>query len=219
MPIWHGSYGNSKGKGNSTAKSNTRFKEDWICGLCTGANWASNWRCGNCKVDKGRCKPTRWTAWKDVGVGASPTYSKAQRDQEEREAATLKELAVLRESLRKLKEGVGLNEEDSNPNAGKGRINEINKEAAAIIQKEKDLDAVPESMRVELCVESARKNLRMQRDVLVGSKKEHRTCEDQEVCADNHEVKMQKYLDEATKEGARLDEAFAKIQEEQFKQQ
>ena len=81
--------------------------------------------------------------------------SKAQKDKEEREAATLKELAELRESLRKLKEGVGHNDEDGNTNAGKGRINEINKEVAAIIQKEKDLDAVPESMRVELCVGSA----------------------------------------------------------------
>ena len=142
MSYWHGSYGNSKTKGCTSdankAKSNTRFKDDWICGLCQNVNWAINWKCGSCKIEKGKCRPTRWTAWKD----GPPTRSK----KEEGENATRKELADLKEAMRKLKEGLGQASEEDNEGPGRSPLNELNREVAVTYQKEKDLDAVPESM-------------------------------------------------------------------------
>ena len=75
--------------------------------------------------------------------------SKAEKDRDEL-AAKNKELAGTKESLRKLKEGNDRKDSDGSTEAGKSRISEINKEVAAITHKEKDMQAVPESVRQEL---------------------------------------------------------------------
>ena len=68
--------------------------------------------------------------------------------------------------MRKLKEDTDRKGTEGSGNAGKYRITEIHKEVAIITQKEKDLQAVPESLRQELGYLETKDNLRTKRQDL-----------------------------------------------------
>ena len=167
------------------------------------ANWASNWRCGNCKIAKGKCKATDVESDKR---GVSPTTSLAEARAKNKK---------LEEQVEKLK---GKNHKETVPVAKETpqEIKDINGEIRDIDKKKKALKAVDPSIRDDCGWDSQFDKLAQRREELLVFKQGLRPPDERKQAAGDYANKCKKWLDDANVATVKLDADMAEIRKKKI---
>ena len=177
-------------------------------------NWASNWRCGNCRVAKGKCHATNA---EENRKGRSPTWSQAEWG-----GAHTASLAEIRDQNKKLEEQVKRLEEKSHkevtPVAKENpqEIKNINEEIRDIEKKKKAFKAVDASIRDDCGWASQNDKLAERKEELLAFKQGLRPPDERKQAASEYAKKCKKWLDDANVATGKLDADMAEIQKKKI---